>query len=563
MERYLKKLKVGKKMQFVFGVILITLILTAIVAIVSIVVINHNMKTFYNKAYIDNKRQLEIRKDVELVQKYVLWSMTTTDLDKTQEKIHAAENCAAEVNKNIESLKKNFSNKNLMDKLENALSELKSYRIQVLDLASNNQNDEAMEIFNNDYNIKTENMQNVLLEVSNYLDNLAINQYKNSSIVGIFSIIIMALIGIASILICIFIGSKITKVIKQPILELEHAALNLQNGILDISITYESEDELGNLANSFHIACKNIYDIISDTGYVLKSMASGNFNVETNIPEYYIGEFTQLKDSIHTLNKQLNQTLRQINTASEQVAMGSVQLAENAQSLAEGATEQAGAVEELTATIEDISNMSEKNAAYAIESYQKIHVAEIEAESSQGELKELLIAMERISNSSKQIQNIIESIEDIASQTNLLSLNASIEAARAGEAGKGFAVVADQIGKLASDSAQSAVDTSQLIQESLKEIENGNQITNKTVISIKGILKNMKEFAENAKVSSETSSNQASMLKQVEQGVEQISSVVQSNSASAEETSATSEELSSQSETLKELVEQFQLKNSN
>ena len=160
---------------------------------------------------------------------------------------------------------------------------------------------------------------------------------------------------------------------------------------------------------------------------------------------------------------------------------------------------------------------------------------------------------------SQEIQNIIGSIEEIASQTNLLSLNASIEAARAGEAGKGFAVVADQIGKLAGDSAQAAVNTRDLIEKSLQEIENGNQITEKTVAALNKILESMNDFANAAKGASESSTEQADMLKQIEQGIEQISSVVQSNSAAAEETSATSQELSAQSEGLKNLVGRFKL----
>ena len=167
--------------------------------------------------------------------------------------------------------------------------------------------------------------------------------------------------------------------------------------------------------------------------------------------------------------------------------------------------------------------------------------------------------MQRFDATSKEIQNIIGSIEDIAEQTNLLSLNASIEAARAGEAGRGFAVVAEQIGKLAGDSARAAVNTRDLLGKSLQEVENGNVITEKTVEALNQILETMNRFADTAKGSSESSREQADMLRQVEQGIEQISSVVQSNSASAEETSATSQQLSAQSDELKTLVGEFKL----
>ena len=168
--------------------------------------------------------------------------------------------------------------------------------------------------------------------------------------------------------------------------------------------------------------------------------------------------------------------------------------------------------------------------------------------------------MGRINDTSKQIANIIAEIEDIASQTNLLSLNASIEAARAGEAGKGFAVVADQIGKLASDSANSAINTKKLIENSIVEIEHGNEITAKTTAAIEAVIEGIKMLASSTKEISELSDEQADAMKQLEMGVEQISEVIQNNSAAAQETSATSEELSAQSDNLEGLVGQFKLK---
>ena len=267
----------------------------------------------------------------------------------------------------------------------------------------------------------------------------------------------------------------------------------------------------------------------------------------------------QQYESMSKLKHELSDTMTQIHEASEQVASGSGQLAGGAQALAEGATDQAGAVEELTATVESVSGIAESSAESASGAYQMVRTAVEQADQSREELQALTNAMERISSTSQEIQNIIGSIEEIASQTNLLSLNASIEAARAGEAGKGFAVVADQIGKLAGDSAQAAVNTRDLIEKSLQEIENGNQITEKTVAALNKILESMNDFANAAKGASESSTEQANMLKQIEQGIEQISSVVQSNSAAAEETSATSQELSAQSEGLKNLVGRFKL----
>ena len=242
------------------------------------------------------------------------------------------------------------------------------------------------------------------------------------------------------------------------------------------------------------------------------------------------------------------------------MALGAAQMAESAQALAEGATDQAGSVEELTATIQNITENVVDTSEKANKSYVSAQEFEQEAERSNEDIMELNQAMERINNTSKEIANIIAAIEDIASQTNLLSLNASIEAARAGEAGKGFAVVADQIGKLAADSATAAINTKKLIENSIHEIEHGNEITMKTTAAIESVIGGIKMLAVSTKEISDLSVAQADAMKQLEIGVEQIAEVIQNNSASAEETSATSEELSAQSTSLEDLVGQFKLK---
>lgn len=560
MEKMFKNLKVGKKLQVAFGMILGILVIIEIVAIIASEVIQYDFKVFYQECYQDNIIQMEIRKDIQVVGKMVLWSMTTEDEAMGDMHLSNAENYANKVVENVTKLKQVFSDKELLNKLDTALEEMRTYRIELTELARANQNQEALELFNNEYNTATENIQNILIAIGEESEQLASERYKQADLTGFISLIFMLLVGVISILFSIYIGKVLTKMLKEPIKEIEDATYQLKNGDLNIQISYESEDELGSLSMNFKSACDTLHEMIRDVGELLGEMANGNFNIRTKIEEKYVGEFVQLLQSMRKLNRQLDQTLRRINEASEQVALGASQLAESAQSLAEGATDQAGAVEELTATIESVSAMAEQGAEEAKKEADRILQTKQDAEKSREELKALTVAMEQISATSMEIQNIISAIEDIASQTNLLSLNASIEAARAGEAGKGFAVVADQIGKLASDSAQSAVDTRELIEKSIVEIENGNLITTRTVNVLEGILGSMATFAETAEESSAASNSQAKMLKEVEIGIEQIAAVVESNSASAEQTSATSEELSAQSENLKGLVGQFTLR---
>lgn len=559
MEEFYRKLKVGTKLKYAFTTVIVTFAVAMVVSLVSIVMMNVDTYKFYKEAYANSTLQMEIRKDVQVVGKYILWSMTTEDTSSIQSYLDSAQQYADQVGKNVATLEKSFHDKKKVAELKDAIEGLKKQRAAVMELVQQNKNDEALTLFNSDYNDATEKLQDILVDIGKVASAEAKSQYASARVTGIVSIILMILIGTGAVAFSTVIRTTITGIMLKPIQELEGAAEKLKAGQLDVEINYESPDELGKLAGNFRQACKTLEVIVQDTSYLLGEMAEGNFNVSSNNAQIYIGNFRQQYESISKLKHELSDTLTQINEASEQVASGSGQLAGGAQALAEGATDQAGAVEELTATVESVSGIAESSAESASGAYQMVRTAVEQADQSREELQALTNAMERISSTSQEIQNIIGSIEEIASQTNLLSLNASIEAARAGEAGKGFAVVADQIGKLAGDSAQAAVNTRDLIEKSLQEIENGNQITEKTVAALNKILESMNDFANAAKGASESSTEQADMLKQIEQGIEQISSVVQSNSAAAEETSATSQELSAQSEGLKNLVGRFKL----
>lgn len=559
MEEFYRKLKVGTKLKYAFTTVIVTLAIAVVVSLVSIVKMNVDTYKFYKEAYANSTLQMEIRKDIQLVGKYILWSMTTDDTGSTQSYSNLAQKYADQVGKNVTTLEKSYNDKKKVAELKDAIEELKKQRAAVVELAKRNKNDEALALFNSDYNDATEKIQDILVDIGKVASAEAKSQYTSARVTGLVSIILMILIGAGTVAFSTVIRTTITGIMLKPIQELESAAEKLKAGQLDVEINYESPDELGKLAGNFRQACKTLEVIVQDTSYLLGEMAEGNFNVSSNNPQIYIGNFRQQYESMSKLKHELSDTMTQINEASEQVASGSGQLAGGAQALAEGATDQAGAVEELTATVESVSGIAESSAESASGAYQMVRTAVEQADQSREELQALTNAMERISSTSQEIQNIIGSIEEIASQTNLLSLNASIEAARAGEAGKGFAVVADQIGKLAGDSAQAAVNTRDLIEKSLQEIENGNQITEKTVAALNKILESMNDFANAVKGASESSTEQANMLKQIEQGIEQISSVVQSNSAAAEETSATSQELSAQSEGLKNLVGRFKL----
>ena len=370
--------------------------------------------------------------------------------------------------------------------------------------------------------------------------------------------IVIAIIIFMAIFTSIKLGRNIAENISAPLIQLSDRLELFAEG--DLSTPFpdtQTDDEVADIIGSAKDMSETLIFVIYDLEYILGEMSNSNFVIRSKDGERYKGEFRQIFDSLKQLRDNMVDTLRYIGMSSEQVSAGSSNLADTSQSLAEGATEQAGAGQELPATITTISEAARTAAASAEDGFRQSQEYANVAERSSGDMNEMVEAMSRISEASHKIGNIISEIENIASETNMLSLNASIEAARAGEAGRGFSVVADQIRQLAEQSSKSAVDTRALIEGTMREVENGNKVAERAVESLAIVVEGIRKVADSSKELSTISSNQMATMKEAELGVDQISDVIQTNAAGEEESSAASQELSEPAISLDELIEKL------
>ena len=372
---------------------------------------------------------------------------------------------------------------------------------------------------------------------------------------------LMVLLLVLIIAIARMISVKIATSISKPLNELSERLDSFDNG--DISSPfpeYYEADEVGDMVQAVSSTTTKLQNIFGDLEVLLSDMADGKFNIKTSCEEEYIGEYNGLLMAIRQMNRKMDGALKEVRNSSEMVSGGAHNLAEGAQALAEGATDQAASVEELQASMDELTHGLERCAEDMGSAFKKAQECAAAAEESRVEMEGMVNTMKRISDTSSKIESIIGEIEEIAAQTNLLSLNAAIEAARAGEAGRGFAVVADQIRTLAEQSAKSAVNTRELIEGSVYEVGVGTKAALKTADVLNEVVNSVEEIADISKELSDNVTVQVEAVEQANAGINKISEVVESISATAQEAFATSEELSAQATSMDELVARFQLR---
>jgi methyl-accepting chemotaxis protein len=374
-----------------------------------------------------------------------------------------------------------------------------------------------------------------------------------------YKLALMLFFGI--IFIGIFISLVLTfllsKNIGEPIVLITEGARKISLGDISLKGINKNKldkinlrnDELGIISKAFGKLIEYQQEKVA-----ISDMISNN-NLAVNVT--VSSEDDKLGKALSKTVTSLNNSLKQVNDAVEQVTSGSSQVAQASQSLSQGATEQASSLEEITSSITEINSQAKQNAENATEASGLTKQSMENATQGNTQMKELVTAMNDINNSADEIKKIVKVIDDIAFQTNLLALNANVEAARAGKYGKGFAVVAEEVRNLAGRSAESVQETTAMVEDAIKNIENGNTLVESTATQLTEIMESASKAADLVEEIATASREQTQGLDQINQGLGQVDQVTQSNTANAEESASAAEELAGQAEQLKSVVAQF------
>ncbi|MBQ9512743.1 MAG: methyl-accepting chemotaxis protein [Lachnospiraceae bacterium] len=556
----LKNMKVQDKFSHVFNRLLVFMLIASASLIFTVLYCIVQYHTMYSKYYTTTEHVADGRAGMQSLSKNILYIMVVDDPGIIQQRMDAATSDSEQLSGAIAALDAIYPDSAVVKEAHNiytSVTEGAQHWITRVNEGAGNA--ELYEIFEREMLQGLTDLKDALINVEAAAHANAEKAYTQALAVAIVFLIVAVILVVLLFLTMQDAKGKLTYSIVEPVRQIVGAAEKMSEGHLEVDINYESGDELGELSDAMRHTTDVIHGIIEDLTGVMIRLGSGDLVHGSKNPEGYIGDFHPIFKELRAFRTTLLSTMGEIRTNSDQVAHGASNMAQGAQDLAEGSSDQAASVQELTASVASVMTQSETLAESADKGNRMAGQVKAQADTGIEKMEQVVEAMESITQSSNQIASIIQTIEDIASQTNLLSLNASIEAARAGEAGKGFAVVADEIRQLAAQSGEAAGHIREVIQTTVDSVNHGNAVVEETNEALGQVAQSIIDIQTIMQENSEEAANQKVAMEEINRGIEQISQVVQANSATAEESNAISEELSAQSQSLNALINKFSI----
>lgn len=562
----MKNLKISKKIICTFAVVLLLTFVLGVVSLVSTNSIASTSDNYVNISIPALSNLESARQYIRIFQANILKASCTddkSDLDKLVEEINSDRETFFSYLDSFLEYDPQFSDE--VGQIHTIMDNAASIREEIIESSAKftyEGNLEAYSLYLNDYEPNLTEVTGILENLTTELGEAITTRYNNAQTTKTVNIIMIIAVVAAAAVLVVILTIVLTKAIVPPITQIEDSMNLIANGLLkeaDGTITYRSKDEIGVLAHAARKVIRFFQNVLPSISDVCKNYGNGNFNCVCENYDSYVGETSEIRDSLMYIRDNLSAALSNVDQASDQLLSGADEVACGAQALAQGATEQASSIQELSETIASISDAIQANSENAVEASEKANLAGTEVHEVNVKMAELVRAMNEINEFSGETKKIVKTIEDIAFQTNILSLNAAIEAARAGAAGKGFAVVAEEVRNLAGKSAEAAQNTTRIIESTVNSIISGNQLCAEVAEKMNKVGETAGEVTVINNKIAESSKAAADSIVKVTVGVDQISNVVQTNSATSEQSAAASEELSSQANMLKELVKNFSL----
>lgn len=559
MKTLFSRMNVARKFVFTFITIFVATVGSMILLFVMLKGADKQIDRFLSHPYVSVSSQLLLRDELNHVNQTALDMVIKSDTATADAAISEISKFDEIIETELNTIAGTLSDKTQIDRIASAYHESEEIIESLHKLIVSGNSEQAVYNYTKTYMPKYEAINDLVSELgtstkAEIIDTLSL--YKS---ISLKAILIFCILAGSALLFTAYLLIVLRNSIVYPLRKVVLACSDLRSGQQIKPLHIISQDEFGEMAQSFEEMSDNIAFIIDDMCMMLSKGAGKDLDAHSADVSRYVGRYKELIDSVYTIFNDISNDMKLTNGIAAQVSSGSNQISSISQMLSQGTAEQASATEQLSATVSEISNFSRKNAEQAS------HASNISAEATQGinesnhHMDNMLDAMNEITETSKEIGKIIKAIDDIAFQTNILALNAAVEAARAGASGKGFAVVADEVRNLAQRSAEAAKSTTVLVESTVTAIENGRDIADATAKSLK--LAEDKSDMINGIIAeiSEASQAQASATEQVLQGIEQVSTVVQVNSATAEESAAAAQDLATQSKLLSDMTSRYRL----